>query len=512
MEKDKMEESIVAKSEVVVDGDMSVERITDLIELGHEEECLDYKEKFDFTSKPAAKRSKIDLVCDIVSMTNTDGGYIIVGVKDNKNGTFSPEGVDESCLQRLTQEDIQNLVSSYVDATLRILCKPVKYNNINILAICVFPGRLPVPFRKNGQYQSPKGNPVTKFCEGEIFVRHGAKSERASYEDWIRITEKIRGDERRKVLSTTGGQKGIIDRLDIIIQLLGGAAPPMKALDLAQSSEEDVEDRVAQLLTLQNSAPLRRTLQKEFNSISKFLESQKQTKTFEELVENLDRTFVGFLMQLFAVWVTAIEYDNLDLAQQIVEGLHKLYVRTKSIDYTFETKQIDSLWLQSRCVFLAYCLGAFAVVKETWFRYILVMLSRANRLEKKSLCISVFDFLKDNPYIIGLFGGEDELKSALCQFDFLQCADTSARNKDCYPSFAVFYKSRIEPIVEEIIETCETGQWISKIEKSICAEIIDYLDKYAAKEFGFYFRWDYGKWRSIQITEFLKKYKSTSDI
>jgi hypothetical protein len=307
--------------------------------------------------------------------------------------------------------------------------------------------------------------------------------------------------------------------------------PSMESIDLVHSSEEDVEDRITQLLTLQNPVLLRHILKEEFNYITTFLEDQKHIKDYEELVENLDQTFIGFLMRLFAVWVTAIEYNNMDLAHQVAERLHKLYVRTSSIDYTVEPKRINSLWLQSQIVFLAYCLGAFAVTGDklefakllvnkgnpfdegwrnrTWFRYVLTMIGRTRRHEKKSLCTLAFDLSKSSPYITKQFEGEDELRSALCQFDFFQCASSLAKGevRDCYPSFAGCHKFRIEPIVEKIIETCETGKWIPKIEKSTCAKIIDCLDKFADKEFGLYSDWDYGEWRNTQIMEFIKTYK-----
>jgi len=524
---------IIPRIEVIVDGDVSSKRIEALIKLGREEERLDYKERFDFKSKSAAQRSKVDLVCDMVSMANTDGGYILVGVRQKTDGTFSVEGVDKTCLQRLTQENIQSLVGSYTEATVKFLAKPGKYRGKDILAICIFDSPLAVPFRHVGQYQSLNGKSETKFREGELFVRHGAKSERANYEDYIRMIEKIREDERRKVLSSESGQKDMVARLDIIIQLLGGVAPPLRGLGLLDSSEEDIEDNAVRLLAMLNPVLVQRTLRKEFDSITRFLKEQEQTKSYEELIENLDRTFINFLMGLFPVWITAIDYEHINFAREAVEDLHRLYVKTNSIKYTMALDKVDSLWLQSRVMFLVYCLGAFAVVRDkpefaklllnrgnpwdeywknrTWFQYVFTMLARKNQLEKKTLLVLVFDFVKDNPYVINMFEGEDEIKSALCQFDFLQCANRIAMSKDlseCYPNFGAYYKVKIEPIVEKIVYNCLNGVWmVPQIDRTFCAEIVDALDKSATDSFGFYYDWDYGEWESKEITEFLKKYR-----
>jgi len=68
---DMVDEEIRAKTQIVVDGDLSPERMRSLTELGREEERLDYKKFLDISSKSAQKRAKVELVCDLVSMANT---------------------------------------------------------------------------------------------------------------------------------------------------------------------------------------------------------------------------------------------------------------------------------------------------------------------------------------------------------------------------------------------------------------------------------------------------------
>ena len=118
---------------------------------------------------------------------------------------------------------------------------------------------------------------------------------------------------------------------------------------------------------------------------------------------------------------------------------------------------------------------------RSWFRYILTMLAREDNLKRKSLCFKTFDFFKSNKYIVEYLEGEEEFKDYLCQFDFLQCANTLANqilNKqemdisECYPSFGNFYKRRIEPIVERIIDTHDKGIWLPKIGKQQLKDII----------------------------------------
>lgn len=524
---DRGEEEIKSKSEVIVDGDVSDNRIATLIKFQREEESLDYKEALDLTSNSAKKHTKIDLVCDIVSMANTTGGYILVGVKENIGGRFSTQGVDQDCIALLTQETIKNWLGNYVDATIRVLVRAGKYNGKDIVAICTFSAGVPVPFRQHGQYRLPKGVEKTKFLAGDLFVRHGSKSERAHYEDWLRMSGKIREDERAKL----NPQVGITSRLDTIIRLLGGVPQTKRSLDLLNGSEDDIENQVLDLLQSSNPILIKHALKKEFDRLTMFLREQQKTMTVEELMENLDRTFIAFLHRLFPVWVLAIEYDSEVTAKELAYRVHNLYVKANKIYFSHGSGQIDSLWLQSQILYFVYGIGAYAVMQEkpelvrllierknpfvdywknqSWFRYVLTMLSRSERLENKSLCTVALMNLKNKTYIMEIFEDEESLTDSICQFDFLQCAyalTEDERGMVCYPSYGAYSKNRIVPVVRKIIETRESGLWLPKVDEPRLAKIIDDLDIYANKQFGFWNDWYYGQWDG-DIQGFLQKYK-----
>jgi len=201
--------------QIVLDGDLSKEKIEKILSLGHEKNCLDYKEKFDFCSKNALKKSKIDLLCDIISMANGGGGYIIIGVNEDKNtGKFKMVGVNEDNIKKITQENIQSWLEKYAIKTVDFALKVNEINKKNTIAIFVNGSLLPVPFRVDGQYKESNGNEITKFRSGEIFVRHGSKSERANYADIINFMEKVREDERKKGAPIVGRHREMISRLD----------------------------------------------------------------------------------------------------------------------------------------------------------------------------------------------------------------------------------------------------------------------------------------------------------
>ncbi len=470
-------------------------------------------------------------------MANSDGGYIIIGINEDKStGKFNIVGVDENSIKKITQENIQTWLEKYVEKTIDFTLKVNEINGKSVIAIFVNDSSLPVPFRIDGQYKNPDGNYITKFRSGEIFVRHGSKSERANYADLINFMEKVREDERKKGAPTINRHKETIFRLDTIIYLLGGTVTHTKVLDLLHGSEDDIENKLIQVLIQKNHYLIRRLIYKEFSSLNNFIKEQYKIKNYEELIENLNRTYEKFLIRIIIIWIVALEYNAYELAEFFAERMFKLYTDLGISSPDQFSPKLDSIWFQSRIIYSVYCCGAIGIYlnkpkyvklllnKEnpfrpdgfkdlSWFRYVLTMLSRKKLLKNNSLCFNSLEFIKISEYLLSYFNGEEELKDYLAQFDFVQCANTFAKQtlgnreidvSECYPSFGAFYKRRIEPIVEKIIRTYIKKEWLPEINKSNITKIIVELDRFANKEFGFFGPWDFGDWDSKTISDFLK--------
>lgn len=534
MEPEPEEVEIKGKSQVVADGDVTDEKIQALIELDLEEAALDYKETLE-CDKARRKESACELVANLVSMANTDGGYIIVGMHDNHNSTWTKVGVDAAVTELYTDEHINNLLGKYVDGKLKIIVTSTVLGGDTILAICVLRSLIPVTFKCDGNYQQADGKPGVKFHEGEYLVRHGSKSERANREDWHRFVERIRDDERQVGLRSQGRHREVIDRLDLVVTLLGGEPPAMLSLDLFESAGEEVEDRVFRLQGVQNSRYLLRSLKREFKSINELIKEKCAEEEDEQLIEILDRFFVSFIRNLVPIWVVAIESDDLKLAEAIVDGLFDMYVRAASLE--FKTRRgVGSIWLQQRILYIAYCLGAWATREnqpdfaklllgkgspfeyskpdESWYRFVLTELARADQLENQSLCSAVADFLEEDAYVMALFEGKDEAITYLCQFDFLQCAFTlmqTGNYHDCYPSFGAFKKPRTEPLIIRLIQSPD-NTWLDGLTPQVLAKVIAKLDWYAGKEFVRFAGWTRGIWHDRRITEFMDDFKDEAKL
>ena len=527
-------EKIIPKTMILVDGDMSIDRARALITLQLEEERLDYKERLDVSSNALKKKAKIDIVCDLVAMSNTDGGYIVVGVRQEKNGSYTVKGIESDCIMFLTQENIQNWVDSYIDKSLRIRSRAIDYDkNKKIVLIFICKSFLPAVFNKNGQYQDTnKKHSVSKFAESDLFVRHGSKSERAKYDDWLRFNSAIRSDERDKLLGDQTRHKDVIDRLDTIITLLGGSAPQRRWLDLSNTKKEEVEDQTINILTTENPVIIRRSIKRELQSIRQFLTDQQTIINRETLAENMDRSFVAFLSKMFPVWATSVEFKSNDMVSDIAEQIHRLYLDIHSLNFKVQLSGSTTLWLESKIVASVYIWGAFSIMRDdplftrllidrgnafddfwrdkSWFKYVLTMLARTNQLTKKGLCAEVFESIKTDNYTISMFEEEERLLTFICQFDFLQCATTLARTKnvgDIYPSFGIYRKYRITPLLEKLIRNREEGRWMTSLSKEDLAKVIDDLDKIAAQEFGFYYDWEYNEWDNRLVSDFIIEHK-----
>jgi len=480
------------------------EYLNEIASLGYEEERLDYKEKYDFSTKQAKQKSKVDLVCDIVSMANTFGGYILIGIKENEDKSFTIDRVDSDCSRKITNANIHNWLNSFVDVNLKINVKTFQINSFDLIAVCVAKySEPPIVFNNHGQYSDENQKQIYKFRADEIFVRHGEKSERAKQADHNRFRKEI-----KNVLSKS-----------------------LPQINLLEDTEEESQHKLEQLLI--NEIPF--NLRKEFTKVIKNFQSLKIRKNYIELEEEPDEYFVKFLRNLFAVWVASCDYskDN-KLAEELTGSIYDLYSRINSYNPNYFA--FDCLWYQSKIIFLAFLMGAFAVFqnkpeysklllyktndfdkefsRRNWFRYIHLMLARNNNLDNGGILGMSLKFTKLSQFILDQFISEEEIKSYLIQFDFLQCFQSILVDYKinkmysyelCWPSFKVYRKELTEPIIEKIIETYDKGVWVEQIDYELCFDIINFVDQYVASQNQkLYGDWTLGFWNSKIIKEFFK--------
>ena len=150
---------------------------------GGESASLDFKSCFD----PESKQDWCELIKDVVAMSNSGGGTIIVGVDDDGNLS----NADVAPLLAVDPADVTNRIYSYTDqhfAAFDIvqelrLGKPVA-------VIKVGASRIPIVFTAHGGYAAPGGGQKAAFVKGSVYFRHGAKSEPGTTDDLRQALER----------------------------------------------------------------------------------------------------------------------------------------------------------------------------------------------------------------------------------------------------------------------------------------------------------------------------------
>lgn len=149
-----------------------------------ETESIEFKSVLD----PDSKRALTEIVKDIVAIHNSGGGAIIFGL--TSEGQDSGDGAG---LKRpLDQAKIVDQVSSYTGHSLhQIVIDQFQKNDKAFDGWIIPAASVLVPFLRPGTWPDNKGGQGSSFSVGQIYVRHGAKSEPARYEDLLAWAHRV---------------------------------------------------------------------------------------------------------------------------------------------------------------------------------------------------------------------------------------------------------------------------------------------------------------------------------
>ena len=149
---------------------------------------IDFKANFD-RSDPG---SWCEIIKDIIAMTNSGGGIIIVGSNDDG----SPSSIDVTGLETIDPAEFSNKIHSYTQIPSDI----VEIHSLDrfghrVAALIVSASRTPIAFTKPGTYavamsDNSKSRQKTAFSQGTVYFRHGSKSEPGTTEDIRRCIDR----------------------------------------------------------------------------------------------------------------------------------------------------------------------------------------------------------------------------------------------------------------------------------------------------------------------------------
>jgi hypothetical protein len=155
----------------------------DLDSVEGESATIDFKASFD----PKGTQDWCELIKDIIAMTNSGGGAVVVGVADDG----SSSGADVQQLLGVDPADVTNRIHAYTDqhfASFEIV-EGVRLGQ-PVAVIHVGASRMPIVFTSHGGYPVKPSGQKTAFVKGSVYFRHGAKSEPGTTEDLRRALER----------------------------------------------------------------------------------------------------------------------------------------------------------------------------------------------------------------------------------------------------------------------------------------------------------------------------------
>lgn len=141
-----------------------------------ESRTIEFKESFDVNSP----RDWCEIIKDIIAISNTDGGVILIGV-DNRGRPI--RGSLRSILA-IDHADLINKIHKYTNVHLSdIEITEEKKNGRKVAAFRIGQSQSLIVFSKPGTYDIGGGKQGRAFSEGSVYFRHGAKSEPGTTED-----------------------------------------------------------------------------------------------------------------------------------------------------------------------------------------------------------------------------------------------------------------------------------------------------------------------------------------
>ena len=136
--------------------------------------------EFKSTFNADQKGELLEIVKDIVAMTNSGGGVILFGLRSD--GTVSGSGMDHKA--SADPAKITDAIYRYTDCQFQNFeLRRVTKGGHELWALIIRSSAVPIVFSQTGNYLDPSGKQRNAFFGGTVYFRHGAKSEVGNSED-----------------------------------------------------------------------------------------------------------------------------------------------------------------------------------------------------------------------------------------------------------------------------------------------------------------------------------------
>jgi hypothetical protein len=465
-------------SPVVVDGFIGEEKLAELRKLAAEYPELDFKSTVDLSDA----RSRLNFVLDAVAMLNTAvGGYLIIGLNDDGSPAHDQAPVRP---EKFDSADLAQLVGKYVSVAPVIVSKNHVVEKRDVILIHVFPttSGLPAFISLRGEYKDAKERLHIVLQEGAIYTRSGTRNVAANDTHWPVLLERY----REQVMGDSLKQGDALMRafMDTLGEGNQSASAPLPPLLLRMSDDTFAQSVIQHLQT-------------ESPSLSSFLNTAIKSAWFVLGGDLRERR--NALNKVAVVAILAMQHDRVEVFEQVMGLLHRMYSRAGNID-SFSANlsrrkdtDLAAFWLD--VLLRLFLVGAAAVRAQrwwavtsvsqrsvqigddemypSWLRHGLVYASRAELLSGGQSAGGVIlsmarELGRATPALrpdLGLVppqgewnaGGEDDvLLDSIIRFDAAWCCVLAASNLTArvgyafYPSCAAFRQERSQPMFTTI--------------------------------------------------------------
>ena len=150
--------------------------ISELVKSGRESEELEVKEDFTCLEK---------ILKEIVALANTNGGKILIGWSEKTDG-YNLKGIKSKTLMLLKEEKLSDKVDKFLGKKIKFklhIIKDFNQSNKTVGIIEVFANDSYLIVFDKDFTTKVKNKDVTLFRKGDIYVRHGSKTEKIVQQD-----------------------------------------------------------------------------------------------------------------------------------------------------------------------------------------------------------------------------------------------------------------------------------------------------------------------------------------
>jgi hypothetical protein len=517
-------------SPIVVDGILSDEKLAELLGWQTEYPALDYKRMID----PNSTAGLVELAKDIDAF-EVLGGYIVVGVDNHGSPTGEMDGVDPRPF------DEANLVPKllrYLPEPLEVRTRVLERDSHAVVLIYV--GRHPAGyaiFHTEGQYER-NGKPVIVFRVGDAFWRDGTRSVRISQQGmeaiidrriadaktaWLEEQQEIRRRDQAEIAAAYESRQ-------VGDAPIGSVSFDLETLELTTAALEFIRRGNEKI-------PLIHLLKE---AVSRARDAIDRDEIESELANLLDK--------LTCLAATFLEYEQHEWFERVIATLAQIYSmplgehdarRFGYATWIDPAEKAPRVWLL--IIERVFGLGALAVrrgnwgaVREltvqlpacldsgydtNWLRHALTMSTRAQHLQEQrgqdAVPISLLSLARNEVARLsclrpdGLTPDDDAIITSLAQFDALSNITAiddagDARSRVFYSNFARFRQTRVQSIVERLLQDAEMRGTLFRRDDEDLATALAEIGKVASAEGVRYDGFD--GWGRTPVGEFIERH------